>query len=102
MTPEAKVKRRITATLKDAKVWYFMPVAGRFGKAGVPDYICCIAGQFVGIEAKANGGTQTGLQKQTGREIIASGGYCLVIDETNIDKLPAWIEGCKTKTLIHV
>lgn len=91
MTPEAKVKRRITQALKDAKVWYFMPVAGRFGKAGVPDYICSVDGRLVGIEAKANGGTATGLQLQTHIEMRMSKAVVLVIDETNVKNLPNYL-----------
>jgi hypothetical protein len=92
MTPEAKVKKRIRAILDDAKVFYFMPSASRFGKAGVTDFICCVNSRFLGIEAKANGGTATKLQLHTMEEIIRSGGIAFIVDETNIDTLAAELE----------
>ncbi len=95
MTPEGKVKRKVSAILKELDVsadlkkvgahgWYFMPVAGRFGKKGVADYVCNIMGYFVAIETKANGGEPTGIQNVTLDAITKSKGIALVIDESNI------------------
>lgn len=98
MTPEGKVKRKVSAILKELGVsadpnkvgahgWYFMPVAGRFGKKGVPDYVCNIVGYFVAIETKANGGDVTGIQNLTLDAITMTRGIALVIDESNIGQL---------------
>jgi Holliday junction resolvase len=46
-----------------------------FGKAGVPDILVCIKGQFVGIEVKREGKEPTALQKQRMQEINQAGGF---------------------------
>ena len=39
MTPEAKVKKKVVAVLKQHKAYYFYPVTGGYGRSGVPDVI---------------------------------------------------------------
>lgn len=96
MTPEAKVKKQVKQLLRDFGVlpdeggkngWYFMPVAGRFGRRGVADFICNVQGHFVAIETKANGGTETDLQKMVAKAVNRTKGYSVCIDETNYDEL---------------
>ena len=52
-TPEAKVKAKIKAILKEHNVYYAMPIGTGYGNSGVPDFLCCVNGKFVAIEAKA-------------------------------------------------
>ena len=91
-TPEAKVKAKIKTILKEHGVYYAMPVGTGFGNSGVPDFLCCVGGRFVAIEAKAGKGTTTALQEKNMREIAASGGVSFVINEENVAKLPALLE----------
>lgn len=86
-TPEAKVKAKIKKLLNAMGVWYFLPVAGRFAKKGIPDFICCANGNFLAIEAKANGGRATDLQLYVIDEIKKHRGTALVIDETSLPHL---------------
>ena len=80
MTPEGKVKALIKAKLDaDPYIWYFMPVAGVMGKAGVPDFIGVRAGRFFAIEAKADKGKPTKLQQRTMGDISFVGGVTVVI-----------------------
>lgn len=97
MTPEAKVKKEVKRILHDHGIkpdeggpsgWYFMPVAGRFGRRGTADFICNVMGHFLAIETKANGGQETKLQEMTRHAIERTNGTSIVIDETNIDTLP--------------
>jgi len=37
LTPEAKVKRKVTAVLKKHGCWYFFPASNGYGRAGIPD-----------------------------------------------------------------
>lgn len=60
-----------------------MMVTGGFGNSGVPDFLVCYRGRFIGIECKANGGKPTALQTKNLDEIDSAGGVALVIDETN-------------------
>ena len=37
MTPEAKVKKKVTEILKQFGAYYFYPVTGGYGMSGIPD-----------------------------------------------------------------
>ena len=82
-TPEGRVKDAIKAWLKAQGAWYFMPVPSGFGVHGIPDFICCIQGRFVAIEAKAPGKRKSTTSNQDDRiaEIIEAGGYAIVVDD---------------------
>lgn len=88
---EKDVKRQITKLLKSLGIYYYMPPANLFGRAGIPDYICCIHGKFIGIEAKSPSTGEkglTGLQRKTRREIKDNGGYYFVVwDELTLENL---------------
>jgi len=84
MTPEAKVKKAVKQILIEQGVYFFMPAANGYGHAGIPDIICCIDGQFVGIECKAGKGKTTALQDREIEKINTSGGIAFVVSETNI------------------
>jgi len=85
VTPEAKVKAKIKEVLKMERVYYAMPIGTGWGNSGVPDFLCCINGRFLGIEAKANGNKPTELQKKNLMDIELSGGYTAVINENASD-----------------
>jgi hypothetical protein len=91
-TPEAKVKDKIKAILKQDNIYYAMPIGTGYGNAGVPDFLCCISGWFVAIEAKAGKGTTTALQNKNLRDIESAGGITLVINEENIPALVGYIK----------
>lgn len=94
-TPEAKVKNKIKAILKSHNVYYAMPMGTGFGNSGVPDFLCCVNGKFVGIEAKAGKGTTTALQDKNLAQIRESGGVTLVINETNLSHIEMHINMAK-------
>lgn len=87
MTPEAKVKAKVKKILADMGAYYAMPLGTGFGNSGVPDFLVCFQGAFVGIECKANGNKPTALQLHHMMQIRKAGGRSFVVDETNIDKL---------------
>lgn len=91
MTPEGKVKEQVKKILRDNGVWFFMPVP--LYHRGVPDFICCYKGQFLGIETKAGKGKPTALQQLCMADIVAAEGRCIVINEKNIDELEKWLHG---------
>jgi len=91
MTPEGKVKKKIDAMLKELGVWYFKPQAGAFGKSGVPDYIICVSGHFVGIEAKADATKKpTALQDQCMKKIAVAGGVSFVVYDDECVEYVRW------------
>lgn len=91
-TPESKVKTKIKAILKEQGVYYAMPIGTGYGNAGVPDFLCCVNGRFVAIEAKANNGKTTALQDKNLRDIAASNGVTLVIMEDNVTALAGYLK----------
>ena len=90
-TPEAKVKAKIKAILKEEGVYYAMPIGTGYGNSGVPDFLCCVNGRFVAIEAKAGKGQTTALQEKNLRDIEAAGGVTLVINEDTVLTLRGYI-----------
>lgn len=87
MTPEAKVKAKIRKTLEELECYYFMPPANGYGRAGIPDFVGCLNGRFIAIEAKAGKGKTTALQDRELEKIRASGGFAMVVNEENLDRL---------------
>jgi pantoate kinase len=90
-TPESKVKAKIKAILKAHNVYYAMPIGTGYGSSGVPDFLCCIKGKFLAIEAKAGKGTTTALQEKNLKSIRESGGLTAVIYETNLSDLEKFV-----------
>ena len=88
-TPEAKVKAKIKALFKKYGVYYAMPIGTGYGNAGVPDFLCCVGGHFLAVEAKANRGKPTALQFKNINEINTCGGTAIVVDETGLTMLEA-------------
>ena len=83
-TPEAKVKAKIKAILKAHNAYYAMPIGSGYGNSGVPDFLVCLNGEFLAIEAKAGKGVPTALQLKNLREIEAAGGRTLIINEESL------------------
>ena len=95
-TPEVLVKRQIKKILKDARVYFAMPIGSGYGNAGVPDFLVCHHGRFIGIEAKAGKGKTTALQDKNLNDIRESGGVAIVIYEHNIDELKELLNATHT------
>lgn len=92
-TPEFKVKAKIKRALEALRargcaVYYHMPVQNGMGKPTL-DFICCINGHYVGIEAKAPGKKPTERQEQTMQEIREAGGTTITFDGSNPEELTA-------------
>jgi hypothetical protein len=83
-TPEAKVKAKIKAILKSYDAYYAMPIGTGYGNSGVPDFLVCLGGEFLAIEAKAGKGQPTALQLKNLDAILTAGGRVLVINEEGI------------------
>lgn len=99
MTPEAKVKQSVKKLLAayEGQVWYFMPVGGMLGRAGIPDFIVCCNGRFIGIETKAGNGKPTALQKLTLQQIVDAGGLSIVVNEKNLHELEMMLDATSRK-----
>jgi Holliday junction resolvase len=84
MTPEAKVKKKVTTILKEHGAFYFTPVTGGFGHSGIPDIVACFNGKFIGIECKAGDKKPTALQNKVLEDIRNARGFALVVNESNL------------------
>jgi len=90
---ERIVKQKIAKLLRCNGVFYFMPQSGIYGKAGIADFVCCVDGRFLAIEAKGSNGKQTELQKQNELAVKKANGTYLLIDDKNISQLEKFIVG---------
>lgn len=81
MTPEGKVKAAIKKVLDSygTNVYSFMPIQFGYGVATI-DYLLCVDGLFVGIEAKAKGKRPTTRQEGVLEDIRNAGGTVFVIN----------------------
>ena len=92
MTPEKKVKNEVVKMLKLYKnLYYFYPVMGGYGAAGIPDIVVCYRGYFIAVECKAGKGKTTALQDKNLRDIEKAGGTTFVINEDNIHLLKEYL-----------
>ena len=102
MTPEAKVKKKAKMVLDNLGAYHFSPMTGGYGNSGVPDIVACYEGYFLGIECKANGGKPTLLQKHNLERIASTGGYSVIVDESNVEQLreliQSWVNTVKIRT----
>ena len=88
-TPEGRVKDQIVEILKACNAYYFFPQSGIYGRSGLPDIIACINGRFIAIECKAGKNTATALQLKEIGKINDAGGFAVVVNEDNMDRLAA-------------
>jgi hypothetical protein len=84
LTPEGKVKDKVKRLFKSIGVYYAMPATGGYGVSGVPDFLVCLKGRFIGVECKAGKGKPTALQLKNLAEIEASGGISVIVNEDNL------------------
>lgn len=80
-TPEGKVKDKINKLLDSygEAIYRFMPVQMGYGRKTV-DYLLCVRGSFVAIEAKRPGGVPTPQQEDTLAQVEGAGGRSFVVD----------------------
>lgn len=92
MTPEGKIKVRINKLLDSYEnVYRFMPVPSGYGKPSI-DYLCCVDGIFLGIEAKAPGEYPTPRQQAALDDIRVAGGATFVVnDDVSLEALETFL-----------
>ena len=86
-TPEGKVKEKVKKLLTKHGAYFFMPRGTTYGRSGIPDFIVCAHGLFVGVETKAGRNEPSALQDLEMLNIRKAGGITLVINEKNLDDL---------------
>lgn len=90
--PEKKVKDEVKRLLRKHGAYWYMVVPGGFGTRGVPDFLVCHRGRFLGLETKAKGITKPSpFQEQQLEAIAAAGGARMVINARNLGELEEWL-----------
>jgi hypothetical protein len=84
-TIETPVKEQIRNALNGRGVYFRMPPANGYGKAGDFDFVCCVRGQFLGIEAKRDDKEEpTTLQHDNADKARLAGAVVLLIHKGNV------------------
>ncbi len=93
MTPEGRVKRRISELLGSySPIYKLMVVPGGYGETTL-DYIYCYRSLFFSIEAKRPGKEPTNRQKQIRATMERAGGKVFKIDgEQGLTELKQWMD----------
>jgi len=92
-TKEESVKDRIKKVLRLRNVPFDMPATHGYGKSGNFDFVCCVDGAYLGIEAKRDDKEKpTRLQTEHAEEFIAAGGVALLIHDGNVERIATAIE----------
>lgn len=92
MRNEADVKDAVKKVLNSfEELFWYMPVQTGYGVKGIPDFIICAKGTFIGVETKFGSNKESSWQKITGAKIAAAGGHYMVINEKNISELEGWV-----------
>jgi hypothetical protein len=88
MTPEKKVKVKVTKLLDSFGAYWFYPVMSGYGSSGIPDIVACYRGRFLAIECKATPKDQpTALQQKNLAQIKSQEGIAVVINADNVKEL---------------
>lgn len=98
-TPEGKVKQAVKKWLDKRGAYWYMVVPHGYSRVGVPDFIACLQGQFVGIETKAPGKLKntTPSQDRELSKIASAGGVSLVVDDVSqLDAAFGEEHGCQS------
>ena len=92
MTPEGKVKEQVKKLLKEAGVYYHMPVQNGMG-APTLDIVGCHQGNFFAVETKAPGKKPTPRQEQTIADMRRARAAVFVVDgsDRSLAELRAWL-----------
>lgn len=85
-TPESKVKDRVRLVLDAVGARWVSPIGSVMGRSNMCDFIACIGGRFIEIEAKAAPGLKpTKLQAKAMEATVAAGGLAFVVHPGNVD-----------------
>lgn len=101
---EARVRKKIREMLNSygAAVWYAPYVATGYGKAGTPDFLCCVRGYFFAIEAKATAKKRaTALQQYEMRQIEQANGVVLLVHDDNLEEIPKMVLALRKRASIN-
>jgi hypothetical protein len=83
-TPEGKVKAKIKKLLNKYGAYSHAPVQNGMGKPTL-DFVCCVNGLYLTIEAKTRGKKPTTRQETTMGQVSKAGGLAVWVDEDRLE-----------------
>jgi hypothetical protein len=83
-TKEEPVKDRIKKVLRLRNVPFDMPATHGYGKSGNFDFVCCVEGAYLGIEAKRDD-KEKPTRLQTEHAVAFAHGVTLLIHKDNVE-----------------
>lgn len=89
---EKLFERKIRQFLNYKGCWNVKYFGNAYSQSGVPDILACVAGQFVAIEVKGEGGKPSELQELNIKRIRKSGGIAMVLYPKDWEAFKAGIE----------
>lgn len=94
-----QVSRWLAAEMKAGRLWYMKVHGGRFQRAGVTDYLVCVAGRMGGVELKhPNGGGQLSpLQVREMSKMRSAGGAPSVVAQS-LEEVQAFTDALRQGT----
>lgn len=87
MAAEKQFENKIKTYLDELGAWHVKFFANAFTKAGIPDILCCLHGEFIAIEVKAANGKPSELQLYNLRKIHEAGGIALLVYPKDWERL---------------
>lgn len=98
MAEEKNFENRVKKYLEEQNCWFVKYWGGgAFTKAGIPDLLCCVGGQFLAIELKASNGKPSELQKHSIRKIWESGGFAILLYPNQFYNFTVLIDALQNK-----
>lgn len=102
MTPEGELKMRIRRLLEERGAFWSNVSGGAYSKPGDPDIVACFKGFYLAIEAKANSGRQSEIQKIRQSEVeAAEGRYVLARSEEDVSRILDSIQEHHDTTIVQ-
>ena len=86
MRNESDVKKKVRSIFAQhagEHLWYFMPSANGYGRAGIPDFVGTFMGRSFAVETKYGGNTTTAHQANEIAALSRAGATVWVVDENN-------------------
>jgi len=96
MKNEADVKKLVKKKLieyKDRGLWYFMPPANGYGRAGIPDFVGCYKGNMFAIETKFGANDLSANQVREIGDLQAADAMVWIVRDTTIGEWANEFEG---------
>lgn len=87
MAEEKTFENTVKKWLREQGYWYVKVWGGGFQRAGIPDILACINGNFVALELKSETGRLSELQKYNLKKIIDNDGIALEVKPSNWDEV---------------